>query len=99
VKTFKDNDTALLYEVEAHPALPAHLLVRGRMQLHRLTNASCFDDIKRPSSNELSQGNDANKFTIAIGEGWVVAFEWVFGRAYEINIEKKRGSAKNKMRT
>ncbi|MGH8711014.1 MAG: type II toxin-antitoxin system RelE/ParE family toxin [Burkholderiales bacterium] len=88
IKSFKDRDTARVFNRERVRRLPAviHRVVwRKLAQLHAATH---LDTLRVPPGNRLEalKGDRAGQYSIRINDQWRICFRWERGDAFEVEI-------------
>ena len=88
IRSFRDKQTARLFQ--RHPArkLPAELQRVGLRKLRQLDAAAALDDLRVPPGNRLERlsGDRAGQHSIRINDEWRVCFRWHTGDAYDVEI-------------
>lgn len=68
--------------------LPSEILIRARIKLFYLHEASVLSDLKVPPGNKLEalQGDLKGFYSIRINDQWRIIFKWKQDTAWEVSI-------------
>jgi proteic killer suppression protein len=88
IKSFKNRDTAGIWEGRASRRLPRDIQERALRKLRQLDAANTLEDLKHPPSNRLEflKGDRRGQLSIRINDQWRVCFRWQVGEASEVEI-------------
>jgi proteic killer suppression protein len=88
IKTFKDEETRLLFETGRSRRLPPEILKRAKHKLEYIDGATCLDDLREPYGNRLHGlgGDRMGQYSISVNKQWRVSFRFRDGDAYDVQI-------------
>ena len=88
IRSFRDNDTARLFERERPRRLPVSILRPALRKLVMLSAAESLSDLRVPPGNRLERlaGDRRGQYNIRINDRWRICFEWSAGDAYEVEV-------------
>jgi len=88
IKSFKDRDTARVFNRERVRRLPAGIHPVAWRKLAQLHAATRLDTLRVPPGNRLEalKGDRAGQYSIRINDQWRICFRWEGGDAYEVEI-------------
>ena len=88
IKSFRDKETAKVWNQEFSKKLPKDIQVRAFMKLQQLHAADDLKDLSIPASNqlELLTGDRKGDYSIRINKQWRICFKWNEGCASDIEI-------------
>jgi len=88
IRSFRDRETAKVFERERSRRLPPDVQKRGHRKLLLLDAAEALDDLRVPPGNRLGRlsGERAEQHSIRINDQWRVCFRWERGEAYDVEI-------------
>ena len=87
IRSFRDQDTALLFEDRLVRRFRAIERVARRKLLY-LHRARTQEDLKAPPGNRLEslKGDRLGQYSIRINDQWRICFGWQEGDAYDVEI-------------
>ena len=88
IKTFRDKDTATLYNTGQLRRLQPDIIRRAIRRLEYVDLAERIDDLRVPPSNRLHQlkGEREGQYAISVNDQWRICFPFVDGDAYDVEI-------------
>ncbi|MGQ0835080.1 MAG: type II toxin-antitoxin system RelE/ParE family toxin [Gammaproteobacteria bacterium] len=88
IKSFRDKETAKVWNREYSKKLPNDIQERALMKLQQLHAAGDLKDLSIPASNQLEalKGDRKGEFSIRINKQWRICFKWKDGHAGEVEI-------------
>jgi proteic killer suppression protein len=88
IKTFRDAETALLWNEEHSRRIPASLHKAALKKLQMLNAAGALGDLALPPGNRLERlrGDREGQYSIRINDQYRVCFLWRDGNAYDAEI-------------
>jgi len=88
IKTFKDAETAKIYQRERSRKLPSDIQQVALRKLRMLNNAINLNDLRVPPANRLEKlGRDrVGQHSIRINDQWRICFEWRNSDAFNVEI-------------
>jgi toxin HigB-1 len=88
IKSFRDAETAKVYERRFSRRLPNDIQGVALRKLRVLANATDLNDLRSPPGNRLERlsGERAGQYSIRINDQWRVCFRWRAGDAHEVEI-------------
>jgi proteic killer suppression protein len=88
IGSFKDRETARIWNREYSKKLPDEIQERALMKLQQLYAATDLRDLAIPASNQLEalKGDRKGQYSIRINKQWRICFEWTEGEAAEVEI-------------
>jgi toxin HigB-1 len=88
IKSFRDKETAKVWNQEFSKKLPKDIQVRAFMKLQQLHAAEDLKDLSIPASNqlELLKGDRKGDYSIRINKQWRICFTWFGGHALDVEI-------------
>ena len=88
IRSFRDKDTARLFEREPVRMWSADLQALGLRKLTMLDAAMSLEDLRSPPGNRLEKpsGRRAGRWSIRINQQWRICFLWKSGDAHEVEI-------------
>ena len=88
IRSFRDNDTARLFERERPRRLPVSSLRPALRKLVMLDAAESLSDLRVPPGNRLEKlaGDRRGQYNIRINDRWRICFEWSAGDACEVEV-------------
>ena len=87
IRSFKDRDTARLFDDELVPRFRA-IERQARRKLLYLHRARTIQDLTVPPGNRLEalRGNRKGQYSIRINDQWRICFRWKDAAAYDVEI-------------
>jgi len=88
IKSFRSEETRLIYERRRSRKLPSDIQQVALRKLRMINNASSLNDLRIPPANRLERlsGDRAGQYSIRINDQWRICFRWDDGNAYEVEI-------------
>jgi len=88
IKSFRDKETAKVWNREYSKKLPNNIQERALMKLQQLHAAGDLKDLSIPASNQLEplKGNRKGEYSIRINKQWRICFKWKDGHASDVEI-------------
>ncbi len=88
IKSFKDNETNLIWLGIRSKILPPNIQDVARRKLRMLNNAHTLSDLLIPPSNKLEslKGNRKGHHSIRINDKYRICFIWKSNDAYSVEI-------------
>lgn len=88
IRTFRDRDTAAVFQGRFIRKLDRRLQQRAREKLKYLDSAADLRDLLVPPANRLEalKGDRAGQFSIRINQQWRICFSWQDGDAVDVEI-------------
>lgn len=88
IKSFRDKETAKVWNRKYSKKLPNDIQERALMKLQQLHAAGDLKDLSIPASNQLEalKGHRKGEYSIRINKQWRVCFKWKDGHAWEVEI-------------
>jgi proteic killer suppression protein len=88
IASFRDRETATIWEGRRSRRLPADMQAVALRKLRLLNNAGRLEDLRVPPGNRLEalQGNRRGQHSIRINDQWRVCFIWRDGHAHQVEI-------------
>jgi len=88
IKSFRDKETARVWNREYSRKLPGDIQERALMKLQQLNAAGDLKDLSIPASNQLEalKGDRKGEYSIRINKQWRICFKWNDGHASEVEI-------------
>jgi len=88
IKSFRDKETARVWNREYSKKLPGDIQERALMKLQQLNAAGDLKDLSIPASNQLEalKGDRKGEYSIRINKQWRICFKWNDGHASEVEI-------------
>lgn len=88
IKSFKDKETALVFQRKFSRRLPEGIQRIAQRKLRMLHGVVNVNDLRIPSSNCLEQlkGDRKGQYSIRINKQWRVCFHWIENNAYLAEI-------------
>jgi proteic killer suppression protein len=88
IGSFRDRETATIWEGRRSRRLPADIQVVALRKLRLLNSASRLDDLRMLPGNRLEalQGERRGQYSIRINDQWRVCFTWRDSHAREVEI-------------
>jgi len=88
IRSFRDRDTATLFNRERPRRLPVSILGVAQRKLAILDGAEKLDDLRIPPGNRLEKlrGDREGQYSIRINDQWRICFTWSEGEASEVEI-------------
>ena len=88
IRSFRDRETAKLFQRERNRAVPANLQRPALRKLLQLDAASSLDDLRVPPGNRLEKlkGDRHGQHSIRINQKYRVCFVWSDGSANDVEI-------------
>jgi proteic killer suppression protein len=88
IRSFRDRDTARLFERQPARRLPPGIQRVALRKLRQLDAAVDLADLRVPPGNRLERllGGRAGQYSIRINDQWRICFRWQAGDAYEVEI-------------
>lgn len=88
IKSFKDKETARVWDQEYSSKLPGNIQERALMKLQQLHAAGSLKDLSIPASNQLEalKGDRKGQYSIRVNRQWRICFRWKEGHATEVEI-------------
>ncbi len=88
IKSFRDKETARIWNREYSRKLPTGIQQRALMKLQQLHAANDLKDLSIPSSNQLEalKGDRKGEYSIRINKQWRICFRWEDGHALDVEI-------------
>lgn len=89
ILTFKNKETAKIFEGFRSSKIPIEVQMVGRRKLRMMHNAETIDDLRVPPANRLKKlkGNLDGYYSIRINDQWRIVFKWSNNHASEVSIE------------
>ena len=88
IKTFRDRQTAAVYQGLRPKGFPPDLVRRAQRKLRQLHAARTLQDLYLPPSNRLEalERERKGQHSIRINDQWRLCFVWRGGDAYDVEI-------------
>jgi toxin HigB-1 len=88
IVSFRDAQTARIWNGEFSRRLPAAVQAIARRKLRMLDAAHRLDDLRIPPGNRLEalRGKRGNEHSIRINDQWRICFVWQDGDCAEVGI-------------
>lgn len=88
IKTFKNKETAKVFNREYSKKLPPHIQDQAVEQLWILNFSKNINDLRVPLSNHLEKlkGDRLGQYSIRINRQWRICFAWKENNAYNVEI-------------
>ncbi len=88
IQSFRDKETAKVWNREYSKKLPGDIQERALMKLQQLHAASDLKDLSIPASNQLEplKGDRKGEYSVRINKQWRICFKWKDGHAFEVEI-------------
>ena len=88
IRSFRDRDTARLFDRQPVRRLRADLLRVALRKLRQLDAAVELADLRVPPGNRLERlvGNRAGQYSVRINDQWRICFRWHAGDAHDVEI-------------
>ncbi len=88
IRSFRDRDTARLFQREAVRTWSADIQRAGLRKLRALDAATSMDDLRTPPGNRLERlrGDRFGTWSIRVNDQWRLCFEWRDGDAYQVEL-------------
>lgn len=88
IRSFRDKDTARLFEREPVKGWGSDVQHVGLRKLRVLNAATSLEDLRAPPGNRLEKlKNDrAGQWSIRVSGQWRLCFRWQAGDAYEVEL-------------
>jgi toxin HigB-1 len=88
IKSFRDRETARIWNREYSRRLPGDIQERALMKLQQLHAAGDLKDLSIPQSNQLEplNGDRKGQYSIRINRQWRICFRWHEGHVSEVEI-------------
>lgn len=88
IVSFRDAETALIWEGRRSRRLPPDIQPTALRKLRLINNAKRIDDLAVPPGNRLEplRGKRTGQHSIRVNEQWRICFIWKDGHAHEIEI-------------
>lgn len=88
IRSFKDKETARIWNGERSRKFPGDIQDRALRKLRQLDSALTVDDLCNPPGNRLEtlKGNRAGQMSIRINDQWRICFRWAEGDATDVEI-------------
>lgn len=88
IKSFKDKETARIWNREYSKKLPGEIQERSLMKLQQLHAAEDLEDLSIPVSNQLEalKGDRKGQHSIRVNKQWRICFKWNAGHASDVEI-------------
>lgn len=88
IRSFRDNQTGLIWRGEYAKRLPTEIQTVARRKLRMLNNARILTDLRVPPANRLEalKGKRKGWHSIRINDQWRLCFKWKDGDAFEVEI-------------
>lgn len=88
IKSFTDNETEKVWNLEFSKRLPLDIQRQGRKKLLMLHAACSLEELKVPPSNRLEalRGKRSGQYSLRINDQWRVCFKMASGDAYMVEI-------------
>jgi len=86
IRSFRDKDTARLWNRQRPRRFPATILKAALRKLVILDGAERLQDLRIPPGNRLEKlgGDREGQYSIRINDQWRICFVWSEGDAYEV---------------
>ena len=93
IRTFRDRDTARLFDREPVRRWSGDLQPVALRKLRMLDAAAGLDDLRVPPGNRLERlkGERAAQYSIRINDQWRICFRWEQRDAYDVEIVDYHG--------
>ena len=88
IRSFRDRDTARLFDRQPVRRLPTDLQRVALRKLRQLDAAVALTDLRVPPGNRLEKlvGSRAGEYSIRINDQWRICFRWDAGDAHDVEI-------------
>jgi len=88
IVSFKDNETARIWQGERSRRLPSEIQSTALVKLRLLNRAKRLDDLRVPQGNrlELLRGGRAGQHSVRIDQQWRICFRWTDGGPADVEI-------------
>jgi proteic killer suppression protein len=88
ISSFRDPETAKIWQGQRSRRLPQGIQQAARRKLRMLNNARALDDLRIPPANRLEslRGDRAGQHSIRINDQWRICFTWSEGHAIDVEI-------------
>ncbi len=88
IKSFKDKETAKIYNREGSNKLPWDTQQAALRKLRMINNSTTLNDLKAPPSSRLEKlkGDRQGQMSVRINAQWRICFKWQNGNAEEVEI-------------
>jgi len=88
ILSFRDKDTAALFDGKRSRRIPADLAQRALRKLVLLDTAVKLDDLRVPPGNMLERltGDRSGQHSIRVNDQWRICFEWFDGDAHNVEF-------------
>jgi len=88
IRSFRDRDTASVWNERFSRKFPRSLQSRALLKLQQLNAAGDLRDLRIPVGNRLEKltGDRTGQWSIRISDQWRICFEWKSGHAENVEI-------------
>ncbi len=88
IRSFRDKETAALFERHPVRRLPRDIQRVALRKLVMLDAAERLDDLRSPPGNRLERltGDRAGQYSVRINDQWRVCFAWRDNEAFDVEI-------------
>lgn len=88
IKSFRDEETRLIYGLRRSRKLPSDIQQVALRKLRMINNATSLSDLHVPPANRLEKltGDRTGQHSVRINDQWRICFRWEYGDAYEVEI-------------
>lgn len=88
IKSFRDSETAGVWNEERSRRFPQSILKPAVKKLQMLNAATALNDLTIPPGNRLERlrGDRKGQYSIRINDQYRICFEWREGNAYMVEI-------------
>jgi proteic killer suppression protein len=93
IESFASAETRKIFLGQVSAKLPRDIQRAARRKLLYLNDAEDLQDLLAPPGNRLEKlkGNRLGQFSIRINEQWRICFEWLDGKAKNVEIVDYHG--------
>jgi toxin HigB-1 len=88
IESFTSQETEKIFLGQVSKKLPQEIQRAARRKLLYLDSAEDLQDLQAPPGNRLERlkGDRAGQYSIRINDQWRICFEWVGGKAINVQI-------------
>jgi len=88
IASFRDKETATIWEGRRSRRLPADIQTIALRKLRLLNSARRLEDLRVPPANRLEalKGNRSGQHSIRVNDQWRICFVWREGHAHQVAI-------------
>ncbi|HHM12353.1 MAG TPA: type II toxin-antitoxin system RelE/ParE family toxin [Planctomycetaceae bacterium] len=88
IRSFRDRETAQVFERERARRLPPDVQRRAHRKLLLIDAAEALDDLRVPPGNRLERlsGDRKGQYSVCVNDQWRICFRWKRGDAFDVEI-------------